>query len=152
RLVVLAPGLQLLEPPVPLRQDLDRLLLVLEHRRLEALLQRLDDADPPGHPAEPLLDAEEGDLEVEEDLVPLADLAEQVPVVAPPRPAVAPRLRERLAVHLLVHPRQAVVELVLLVQPDAGALVQLFQADELQVADLVRPFPAAALLGVEHPP
>jgi len=33
------------------------------------------------------------------------------------------------------------------VQPDAADLVQLLQADELQVAEIGRPVPADALLG-----
>src|SRR5438309_2210706 len=84
-------------------------------------------------PPEPLLDPEERDLEVEEHLVALTDLPEQVPVVRLERIPILARPGERLPGHLFVDPGEAVVELVLLVQPDPPNFVQLLEADELDL-------------------
>ena len=75
---------------------------------------------------------EQADLQIEKSRVVAADLPEQLPVVGPQPAALVAAFGERLAGRLLVDPRQAVVELVLLVQPDAADLVQLFQGDQLQ--------------------
>ena len=115
--------LQLPETLVPFGENLDGVLLILEDRRLEAFLEGIDDADPPGHSSKLLLDTQQGDLNVEQHLVAFADLPEQFPVVGLEGVAVLADFGERLAGHLLVDCGEAIVKLMLLVQPEPSDFV-----------------------------
>src|SRR5262249_8337121 len=133
------------------RQHLHGLLLAAEEAGPQPLFQGLVDARPARHAAVLPLDAQQCYLQVEESLVFPTHLAQGVPVLRAQPAGVRPPAGEGLACHLLVDARQAVVELVLLVEPDAADLLRLVGRDEAEVAELLGPLAAGAPPGPPPP-
>src|SRR4051794_6944245 len=138
--------------PVAFGQNGHGFLLVGVEPGPQTLLQHLEDAGAARHAPELAFDAQQGYLDVKECLVVAADLAQEVPVVGPQTAGIVLTSWEGRSSHFLVDARQAVIKLVLVVEPDAADLVQLLRADQLKVAELGWALAGGPLRGFEHPP
>ena len=82
---------------------------------------------------------EQSRLQFKERLIVATHVSKNLPIVASQRTVIGRLCFKFLASGFLVDSWQAVVELVLLIQPDAANLMQFGQRDQFQARELRRP-------------